>query len=93
MIDDILGRIFINQWAVFLVVSALLLVLAEAGYRFGAGARRRNPEAAEGHSGSVQGAVLGLLGLLLGFTFAMSVGRSEMRRSLVVEEANSIGTT
>jgi hypothetical protein len=93
MIDEILGRVFTDQWTVFLVVSALLLVLAEAGYRFGAAARRRNSEAAEGHSGSVQGAVLGLLGLLLGFTFAMSVGRNDMRRSLVVDEANSIGTT
>lgn len=42
--------------------------------------------------GGVQGAVLGLLGLLLGFTFAMSVGRHDARRGMVVEEANAIGT-
>jgi hypothetical protein len=93
MLEDLLARVFFNQWSVFTVVSLLLLVLGEAGYRFGTAARKRNPGAAEGHSGSVQGAVLGLLGLLLGFTFAMAVGRHDNRRALAVEEANSIGTT
>ena len=34
-----------------------------------------------------------MLGLLLGFSFAMSVGRYDTRRVLAVDEANSIGTT
>lgn len=93
MIEQILSRIFVNQWAVLIIVSALLLLLAEIGYRFGRSSRRRNPEEAEGHGGTIQGAVLGLMGLLLGFTFAMAVGRYDDRRSLVIEEANSIGTT
>lgn len=93
MIDDWLARIFTSQWLVFLVITLLLLALAEAGFRLGAAARRSDPNAAESHSGSVQGAVLGLLGLLLGFSFAMAVGRYETRRSLAVDEANSIGTT
>jgi hypothetical protein len=37
--------------------------------------------------------VLGLLGLLLGFTFAMAVGQYEARRDLVVKEANTVGST
>jgi len=41
----------------------------------------------------VPAAVLTLLGLLLGFTFAMAVSRHETRRDLVVQEANSIHTT
>lgn len=93
MFDAILIRIFVNQWAVFGIVTLLLLALAEAGCRFGNASRRRDPDGASGHSGSVQGAVLGLLGLLLGFSFAMAVGRHDARRSLIVEEANSIGTT
>ncbi len=93
MIEQILGKIFVNQWAVILLNSVVLLALAEFGYRFGAFSRRKNPDAAQGHSGSVQGAVLGLLGLLLGFSFAMAVGRFDARRTLVVQEANSIGTT
>jgi hypothetical protein len=39
------------------------------------------------------GAVMTLLALLLGFTYAMSEGRFETRRQLVVDEANAIGTT
>lgn len=93
MIDEFLPRIFVNQWSVLGLVALTLLVLGEAGYRLGVASRRRNPDAASGHSGSVQGAVLGLLGLLLGFSFAMAVGRNETRRSLAVDEANSIGTT
>lgn len=91
--NALLARVFVDQWSVFLVSATLLLALAEAGYRLGRAARRRSPDAAEGHSGNVQGAVLGLLGLMLGFSFAMAVGRYDTRRELVVDEANSIGTT
>jgi hypothetical protein len=37
-------------------------------------------------------AVLGLLALLLGFTFSLALNRYETRRDLVVQEANAIGT-
>jgi hypothetical protein len=43
--------------------------------------------------GVVQGALLGLVGLLLAFGLTMAVGRYETRRALVVQEANTIGTT
>ena len=42
---------------------------------------------------TLEGAVLGLLGLLLGFSFAMAVNRYDLRKQLEVEEANAIGTT
>ena len=35
MLDDILARIFGNQWAVFLVVITLMLAFAEMGFRLG----------------------------------------------------------
>jgi hypothetical protein len=93
MLDEFLLRIFANQAAVFLIVGLLLIGLAELGYHYGKRVHRRDPEAAKGHSGAIQGAVLGLLGLLLGFTFAMSVSRHDVRRAVIVDEANSIGTT
>jgi hypothetical protein len=43
--------------------------------------------------GVVQGALLGLVGLLLAFGLTMAVGRYEARRALVVHEADTIGTT
>ena len=39
------------------------------------------------------GSMLGLLALLLAFSFAMGVDRYEERRHLVVQEANAIGTS
>ena len=37
--------------------------------------------------------VLGLLALLIGFTFSLALQRYEVRRELVIQEANAIGTT
>src|SRR3954470_8437915 len=38
-------------------------------------------------------AALGLLALMIGFTFAMALSRFEARRDAVLKEANAIGTT
>jgi len=42
--------------------------------------------------GYLHGSALGLLGLLLAFSFGMVINRFEDRRDLVVKEANAIGT-
>lgn len=93
MINDILTRIFGNQLAVFIVVSVVMLAFAEIGYRLGLRLHATNDVARKGLIGGVTGAVLGLLGLLLGFTFAMAVERYDTRRGLIVHEANALGTT
>jgi len=41
---------------------------------------------------AIDAAVLGLLGLLIAFWFSSAGTRLDMRRSLIVEEANAIGT-
>ena len=86
-------RIFNDQWTVLVVITALLLAVAEIGYRDGLRLYKSKDEARRSQIGGVQGAVLGLLGLLLGFTFAMAVGRYDTRRDLVLQEANAVGTT
>jgi hypothetical protein len=50
------------------------------------------PDKESGQEGYIVSAVLGLLALLLGFTFSLAVDRFETRRHLVLEEANAIGT-
>lgn len=40
----------------------------------------------------VQGATLTLLGLIIGFTFSMAIGRYDQRKNYEEEEANAIGT-
>src|SRR5262249_53666811 len=42
---------------------------------------------------TLESAILGLLALMIGFTFAMALSRFEARRAAVLEEANAIGTT
>src|SRR5206468_8040726 len=43
--------------------------------------------------GVLQGALIGFMGLVLAFGLSLAVGRYESRRSDVVTEANTIGTT
>ncbi len=68
-----------------------MLAMEEVGRRFGRRRAARDPEAGrEGLSGA-EGAVYGLLGLLIAFSFSGAASRFEKRRGLVVEEANAIG--
>jgi hypothetical protein len=78
-----------------LAVTALglcLLGAIELGRRLGARLRARDPEGALPESGAVETAVLGLLGLLIAFSFSGAASRFDARRELVVQEANAIGT-
>jgi hypothetical protein len=50
-------------------------------------------DTAKSQSGTIEGAVIGVLALLLAFTLSMSITRYDTRRQLVLDEANAIGTT
>jgi hypothetical protein len=71
----------------------IVLVLAGACGRW-LGSRKSVKESPDalGHIGVVQGALLGLLGLLLGFTLSMAISRFDARKEKVIQEANTIGT-
>jgi hypothetical protein len=83
----------INEFVFFLLALLCFLGVAELSFRHG---RRRiagEDDSARAHVTSLQNALLALLGLLLGFTFAMGVSRYDARKLLVVEEANAIDTS
>ncbi len=42
--------------------------------------------------GSMESSMLGLMALLLGFTFSMAISKFDTRRQIIIEEANDIGT-
>jgi hypothetical protein len=90
--DDLLSRVFDHQGTFAVFVTLLLLILPEVGYRVGLRLYAAGDEARKSQLGALQGALLGMLGLLLGFTFSMAVERYDQRRQLVVIEANAIGT-
>jgi hypothetical protein len=74
------------------VLLAALVLAIEVGFRIG---RRAGSGVAEGGgwpTGTLLGASLALLGLLLGFTFSMAVSRFDARKQLVIDESNAIGT-
>jgi hypothetical protein len=62
------------------------------GYRVRKMMLRRNENKAVEDLGAINGTLLGLLALLLAFTFGMSNSRYDTRRDLVIKEANAIGT-
>lgn len=62
------------------------------GYRMRSREIRRNPDLSKVEQGTMNGMLLGLLGLLLAFTFSMASSRFDARRQVVIEEANNIGT-
>ena len=68
-----------------------ILGMQEIGRRMGERRLARNPEYAKG-VGPVEGALFGLLGLLVAFTFSGAASRFDERRLLITEEANAIGT-
>lgn len=83
----------ISQVWLGLVLLLAVLVVAELGWRWG---QRRHAQADDGERSQVNaisGAVLGLLALLIGFTFSMAVNRFDARQDLVLQEANAVGTT
>jgi hypothetical protein len=71
------------------VLFASLLLSLDIGRRLG---RRSLAEEAVNGTGAVDGAIYALLGLLLAFTFSGAAQRFDERRTLMVEEANAIGT-
>jgi len=88
------GELFygVDQRIVILVALALFLAALEIGFRLG---RRRGVLSPTEWSQltTVQAAMLGLLGLLLGFTFGMAQGRYDFRRQMTLEESVALGTT
>jgi hypothetical protein len=75
--------------AIFLVSLFIILAASEIGRLFGMRASERGAD----NVPTLESAVLGLLALMIGFTFAMALSRFEARRDAVVSEANAIGTT
>jgi hypothetical protein len=74
-----------------IVIAGLdgVLLSSEFGWQLGmrSGGRGLN------NISALEQSTLGLLALIIGFTFAMSLSRFESRREAVLNEANTIGTT
>ncbi len=79
----------------FLIVALLfaaIVVFNELGFRAGRFVQLRTDDEVKALTGSIQASILGLLALLLGFTFSMSMQRYDNRSMALIDEANAIGT-
>jgi uncharacterized membrane protein YidH (DUF202 family) len=74
---------------IFLVSVAVILACSEIGRRIGVRTTGRSGK----NISTLESAILSLLALMIGFTFAMALSRFEARREAVLHEANAIGTT
>jgi hypothetical protein len=78
------------------LLAAAFVVLwlsIEIGYRIGRWRHAHRPDEREQPVGAMVGSILGLLALVLAFTFSLAASRFDARRQAVLEEANAIGTT
>ncbi len=83
----------VKEWVIFVALFGLIFSATEIGFQIGRRLRSSIDDASRSEYNTIQGAVLGLLALLLGFTFAMSVSRYQAGKELIIDESNAIGTT
>jgi hypothetical protein len=80
-------------WGLFIVILLVVLFAVECGYRLGKYRRDYRELEKEAPVGTMVGATLGLLALILAFTFGLAAARFDTRRQVVLDEANAIGTS
>ena len=82
----------LTSWELGLLFFAVILGATGLGVFLGRRVRHLS-ESLKEPFGVLQGALLGVVGLLLAFGLSLAVSRYEDRRSNIVTEANAIGTT
>lgn len=80
------------SWEVTLLILAVIGGATAIGYGIGLYLRQHEAKLREPF-GVLQGALLGVVALILAFGLSLAVGRYEDRRAATVTEANAIGTT
>ncbi|QPG06661.1 DUF4239 domain-containing protein [Salinimonas marina] len=87
--------ILLYSFSSLLIVAVLfsaIVLTNEVGFRLGRFVQRHTDEEVKSYTGSIQASILGLLALLLGFTFSMAMQRFDQRSMALIDEANAIGT-
>jgi len=74
-----------------LAIVAVLVIIVEVVYRWGAH-WKETPDSLRSQVSGIGAAMLGILGVLLGFTLSMAIARWDARREVIIEESNAIGT-
>src|SRR5262245_15453584 len=83
----------IPLWLFFLASAGLLWLGADMGGRAGDWRRAQATDEKEQTVNAMVASLVGLVALVLGFTFNLAASRFDARRLGVLDEANAIGTT
>tara|TARA_R110002049_G_scaffold246665_4_gene420770 strand:+ start:537 stop:1328 length:792 start_codon:yes stop_codon:yes gene_type:complete len=78
--------------SIALALFVAIILFNEIGFRSGRFIQSHTDSDVKALTGSIQASILGLLALLLGFTFSMSMQRYDNRSMALIDEANAIGT-
>lgn len=81
----------LNPWTILVLTIAIVVAAVETGYRAGqrrAGRRRHDSESV---ATTLTTPAVGLVGLMLAFTFGWAATRFDLRRTTRVEEAQALG--
>lgn len=89
MRDLLVGQ---SSLVIVALLFACILLVMEAGFRIGRRSQQVMGDSFKGQVNAIQGAVLGVLALMLGFTFSLALQRYDSRSAAAVDEANAIGT-
>jgi hypothetical protein len=77
----------------FISLFVVYAISLEVGFRLAPRGREKEDPDLHEQAVGVRDGVIVLLSLLLGFTLALTLPRFDLRRQLIVDEANAIGTT
>lgn len=80
----------VDVWVLYPAIVLLIVASGALGNGLGLWFRQHDLQTAD--IGILAGAALGLLALLLAFTFSIALARYDVRRDVVLEEANAIGS-
>jgi hypothetical protein len=81
-----------NSWQITICVLMIMILFYWTGHLITRRAMLKKLPGENKTTSVVEGSLLGLLALLLGFSFSLSNSRYDKRQSLVIDEANAIGT-
>ena len=81
-----------NSILIVAVLFVLILLAQEAGHQIGRHHQRNTDKDVKAQTNTIQAGTLGLLALILGFAFNMSLQTYNDRSESVINEANAIGT-
>jgi hypothetical protein len=79
-------------WALYAAIVVATLLFDECGFHLGRWRGRQPGKEHDSTVGAIVAAQLGLLAFLLAFSFGIVTSRFDVRRHMVLDEANAIGT-